>query len=146
MYVLPGWTVCWCYAPSLPSPKRSRSSDKSNTARQRVWPSLRYTHSYLPSPALRPTLYVRFLHLRSMTRIGYVWCLGGLGYEINARCNQSHLCIFPCWKKIEPCPESAPIMLIANFLHDPIMVWIVVASKQLYNRSKVYSMAHDLFH
>nr|XP_040260151.1 uncharacterized protein LOC109765559 isoform X8 [Aegilops tauschii subsp. strangulata]XP_045090849.1 uncharacterized protein LOC109765559 isoform X8 [Aegilops tauschii subsp. strangulata] len=44
------------YAPSLPSSKRSRSSDKSNTARQRVWPSLRYTHSYLPSPALRPTL------------------------------------------------------------------------------------------
>ncbi|XP_073366806.1 uncharacterized protein [Aegilops tauschii subsp. strangulata] len=29
------------YAPSLPSSKRSRSSDKSNTARQRVWPSLR---------------------------------------------------------------------------------------------------------
>ncbi|XP_040260148.1 uncharacterized protein [Aegilops tauschii subsp. strangulata] len=48
--------VCCSYAPSLPSSKRSRSSDKSNTARQRVWPSLRYTHSYLPSPALRPTL------------------------------------------------------------------------------------------
>ncbi|XP_020179935.1 uncharacterized protein [Aegilops tauschii subsp. strangulata] len=35
------WTVCCSYAPSLPSSKRSRSSDKSNTARQRVWPSLR---------------------------------------------------------------------------------------------------------
>ncbi|XP_073366805.1 uncharacterized protein [Aegilops tauschii subsp. strangulata] len=33
--------VCCSYAPSLPSSKRSRSSDKSNTARQRVWPSLR---------------------------------------------------------------------------------------------------------